>query len=76
MKMGVVGAFQQVDKFVDDKVFEAVRRFFDQLGVEENISAIRIAASPFGFHAADKEFVDFYMETLLPFGNQRFRFPA
>lgn len=49
-KTGIVTAFEQMDQFVDDDVFQAFRRFFCEFQIQPNAGSAGIATAPKGFH--------------------------
>ena len=63
---GVVGRLQQVNQFVNNNVFEALRWFLGQLGVEANRACLVVATSPFGLHPLHEEPLGPHIQQRLP----------
>lgn len=71
LKPRVVMAFQQVDQFVDEDVFQALRGLFGEFGVEEEGAGGGVATTPFGFHVAEEDAGGVDAEGGFPFGEER-----
>lgn len=62
----IVGWFQQMNQFVNNEIFEALRGLLCQLRVETNCPCLVIAASPFGLHPLHEEPIGGHAHQRLP----------
>ena len=55
-----------MNHFVNDDIFEEIARLFDEFGVETNMPAAMVTASPPGFHPLEKVAGDFNVQLDFP----------
>jgi hypothetical protein len=62
--------FNEMDHFMHDHIFEHVAWFLDQLGVDPDRPALRVAASPFGLHPLQKVAANLDTDSCFPLADQ------
>ena len=58
---------------MDDEIFEALRWFFGEVGVETDGAGVVVATAPLGFHPLDVAAFRLHAKAWLPFRDQRQR---
>ncbi len=58
----VVVPFDQVDELVGNYVFNCIKGFFSQLGVEADAPACTVTRTPLGAHGADQHLRGLYAQ--------------
>src|SRR3989442_15679373 len=65
-EVGVVGRLHQMDEFVENNVFEALRWLLGQLGIEANRACLVVTAPPLGLHPLHEEPLQSHAQQRLP----------
>jgi hypothetical protein len=70
-EMLVVMPFQQVRQFVDEDIFQALRRLLDKFEVQPDAAGLGVAGAPSGFHLFDAPLRERNPKHRLPFLDER-----
>ena len=68
--------YKKMQCFVEENVLQTLQRFFSQLKVETDVSLLRVAASPSGFHPLQIDMVDLDPENFFPLCRERLECPS
>lgn len=61
----IATTFEQVDHFMDEDVFQALRRFLRQFQIQPDTAGLNVAGPPLRLHPSDTTLGDFHPDVIV-----------